>query len=110
VVNSCIDSCRKHVKFQTIELNDGAADIVPIIPDVYNRINGEEVLNLIHALPENTGLVFNLYVMEGYKHDEIGKLLGIPTGTSKWHLSEARKLLKEKIETRFKKDFLKYAI
>ena len=110
VVNSCVDSCRKHVKFQTIELNDGAADIVPIIPEVYNRINGEEVLNLIHELPGNTGLVFNLYVMEGYKHEEIGKLLGISTGTSKWHLSEARKLLKEKIETRFKKDFLKYAI
>ncbi|HEV8270828.1 MAG TPA: sigma-70 family RNA polymerase sigma factor, partial [Chitinophagaceae bacterium] len=35
VVNSCADSCRKHVKFQTIELNDGAADVVPIIPEVY---------------------------------------------------------------------------
>ena len=110
VINSCVDSCRKHVKFQTIELNDGVADIIPIIPEVYNRINGEDVLNLIHELPRNTGLVFNLYVMEGYKHEEIGKLLGISASTSKWHLSEARKLLKEKIETRFKKDFLKYAI
>lgn len=110
VINNCVDNCRKSIKFQTIELNDSAADIIPIIPDVYNRINSDDVLKLINELPKNTGLVFNLYVMEGYKHEEIGKLLGISTGTSKWHLSEARKLLKEKIETRFKKDFLKYAI
>lgn len=110
VINSCVDNCRKHVKFQTMELNDDAADVIQIIPEVYNRISGDDVLNLINELPKNTGLVFNLYVMEGYKHEEIGKLIGISTGTSKWHLSEARKILKEKIETRFKKDFLKYAI
>ena len=110
VINNCVDNCRKHVRFQTMELNDSAADVIQIVPEVYNRINGDEVLSLINELPKNTGLVFNLYVMEGYKHEEIGKLLGISTGTSKWHLSEGRKLLKEKIETRFKKDFLKYAI
>jgi RNA polymerase sigma-70 factor (ECF subfamily) len=110
VINTSVDHCRKKIKFQTAELNDDAADIVPIIPEVYNRINGNEIIALVHELPSNTGLVFNLYVMEGYKHEEIGKLLGISTGTSKWHLSEARKFLKEKIESRYKKEFLKYAI
>ena len=36
--------------------------------------------------------------MEGYNHKEIGELLGMSEGTSKWHLSTARKLLREKLE------------
>jgi DNA-directed RNA polymerase specialized sigma24 family protein len=42
--------------------------------------------------------VFNMYVMEGFTHKEIGNMLGISEGTSKWHLSEGRKVLKERIE------------
>jgi RNA polymerase sigma-70 factor (ECF subfamily) len=37
-------------------------------------------------------------VIEGYTHKEIGTLLGISEGTSKWHLSEARKQLQQKIK------------
>jgi RNA polymerase sigma-70 factor (ECF subfamily) len=55
-------------------------------------------------------MVFNIFVMEGYKHEEIGKILGISGGTSKWHLNEARKLLREKIDKLFKKEFLANAI
>jgi RNA polymerase sigma-70 factor (ECF subfamily) len=38
--------------------------------------------------------VFNLYAVDGFTHREIGTLLGISEGTSRWHLSEARKQLK----------------
>jgi RNA polymerase sigma-70 factor (ECF subfamily) len=37
-------------------------------------------------------------VVEGYKHQEIAMMIGISPGTSKWHLNEARRLLKQKIE------------
>lgn len=57
-----------------------------------------QLLELVHALPDATRSVFNMYVMEGYSHKEIGKALGISEGTSKWHLSEARRMLKQKIE------------
>lgn len=57
-----------------------------------------QLLELVHALPDATRSVFNMYVMEGYSHKEIGKALGISEGTSKWHLSEARRMLKTKIE------------
>lgn len=110
VVNACIDHCRSRVKFQATGLSDTTADLLPIIPDAYNRISGSEIVTLIHELPRNTGLVFNLFVMEGYKHEEIGRILGITTGTSKWHLNEARKLLKQKLETLFKKEYLANAI
>jgi len=49
-------------------------------------------------LPVISGRVFNLYVIDGYNHKEIGELLGMSEGTSKWHLSTARKLLREKLE------------
>jgi RNA polymerase sigma-70 factor (ECF subfamily) len=71
---------------------------VMISPEVYSKISAEETLQLVKELPVNTGLVFNLFVIEGYSHEEIGELLGIAAGTSKWHLNEARRLLKQKLE------------
>jgi RNA polymerase sigma-70 factor (ECF subfamily) len=43
-------------------------------------------------------MVFNLYIIEGYKHHEIAKMLNISEGTSKSNLSDARKILKIKVE------------
>jgi RNA polymerase sigma-70 factor (ECF subfamily) len=57
-----------------------------------------QLLELVEKLPVATRTVFNMYVMEGFSHKEIGKMLGISEGTSKWHLSEGRRVLKEKIE------------
>lgn len=54
----------------------------------------EDLLKLVHTLPDKTQEVFRLYAIEGYTHVEIGKKIGISDGTSKWHLSEARKKLK----------------
>lgn len=54
----------------------------------------EDLLKLVHTLPDKTQEVFRLYAIEGYTHVEIGKRIGISDGTSKWHLSEARKKLK----------------
>ena len=61
---------------------------------VLEGLYAEDILKLIDKLPDATRRVFILYAIEGYKHHEIGKTLGISVGTSKWHLSEARKKLK----------------
>ncbi len=66
--------------------------------DHADRLYYEELLQLVDALPIATRTVFNMYVMEGFPHKEIGKMLNISEGTSKWHLSEGRRVLKEKIE------------
>lgn len=66
--------------------------------DHADRLYYNQLLELVQGLPEATRTVFNMYVMEGYSHKEIGKLLSISEGTSKWHLSEGRRILKEKIE------------
>lgn len=66
--------------------------------DHADRMYYNELLEMVQSLPVATKSVFNMYVMEGLSHKEIGKVLGISEGTSKWHLSEGRRILKDKIE------------
>ncbi len=66
--------------------------------DHADKLYYDQLLKLVQALPDATRAVFNMYVMEGFTHKEIANLLGISEGTSKWHLSEGRKQLKERIE------------
>lgn len=56
------------------------------------------ILKMLKEIPESSAQVFNLYVIDGYNHREIGELLEMSEGTSKWHLSTARKLMREKLE------------
>lgn len=65
--------------------------------DILLKLDAEDLLNLIKQLPAATQLVFNLYTVEGFTHREIGEMLVISEGTSRWHLSEARKQLKQSI-------------
>jgi RNA polymerase sigma-70 factor (ECF subfamily) len=62
------------------------------------RLQYKELLKLVQGLPESTRNVFNMFVIEGFSHKEIAERLKISEGTSKWHVSEGRRLLKEKIE------------
>ncbi|MFM7023184.1 MAG: RNA polymerase sigma factor [Flavobacteriales bacterium] len=55
----------------------------------------ERVNYLLEKLPETTRRVFRLFALEGYSHQEISELMKMSTGTSKWHVSNARHLLKE---------------
>ena len=66
--------------------------------DHADKLYYNELLEMVQTLPGATRAEFNMYVMEGFSHKEIGKNLGISEGTSKWHLSEGRRILKEKIE------------
>jgi RNA polymerase sigma-70 factor (ECF subfamily) len=59
--------------------------------------DAEYLLFLIGQLPVGYRTVFNLYAIEGYKHQEISELLNISEGTSKSQLSKARRMLKEQI-------------
>jgi len=54
----------------------------------------ERLHQAIDALPEHYRIVFVLYVIEGFDHNEIGEMLGIPVGTSKARLSLARSKLR----------------
>lgn len=68
------------------------------VNEAENNFGYSVLLKLIEELPEAHALVFKLYVMEDMSHKEIAAQLNLSEGTSKWHLSIARKLLREKLE------------
>ncbi len=96
IINSCLDfiKAKDNTTIQE-ELDQAAAIDLP--PEVFIKMSATEILQLVRQLPPATQGVFNLYVMEGYTHKEIGELMRISDGTSKWHLSEARKILRKLI-------------
>ena len=67
--------------------------------EAISNISTEELLRIIQTLPEGYKMVFNLYVIEGYKHAEIAEILNISEGTSKSQLARAKSMLKKKLET-----------
>jgi len=95
VVNTCIDHVRKKTPMEMKELTEYQNSNSAIENDVFAKMSNAEIKRLIRQLPENMALVFNLYVYEEYNHNEIAALLNIPAGTSRYYLSEARRLLKE---------------
>jgi RNA polymerase sigma factor (sigma-70 family) len=64
-----------------------------------NSVLYKELISLVKELPPAYRIVFNLHVVEGYSHPEIGKMLGITTGTSKSNLSKARAHLQKALAT-----------
>lgn len=73
--------------------------IEDVVVDVANdEVDLDFLLTIIQELPDRYRLVFNLYVLDDYSHNEIGKMLNISNGTSKSNLARARLILKNKIE------------
>lgn len=63
--------------------------------EAITKSNAQEIYDFISKLPPASQQVFNLYFIDGYKHREIADLLSISEGTSKWHLNNAREMLKQ---------------
>lgn len=69
----------------------------PTRTNVVQDLYFDDLVMLVKTLPPATETVFRMYAIEGYNHPEIADRLGISVGTSKWHLSNARKLLQAKL-------------
>jgi RNA polymerase sigma-70 factor (ECF subfamily) len=92
MIRTAIDFLRKQNKRQVaIEWKEEHDPMIDA--EALERMSAQQILSLLQLLPATTRAVFNLYITEGYNHREIGEILNISEGTSKWHLSEARKYL-----------------
>jgi RNA polymerase sigma-70 factor (ECF subfamily) len=78
-----------------------ATDEVEVYQEYTNNIQTEievdHLQKIIDALPEGYKIVFNMYAIEGYKHQEIAEILKISEGTSKSQLFKARRLLQDQV-------------
>lgn len=80
---------------QTKEQTVGEIPEHSLYTDDNNQLEYKELLQVLQLLPPTTRVVINLFIIEGYAHKEIAALLNISTGTSKWHVAEGKKILKE---------------
>lgn len=99
MVNTIITEHRKNVKYKTtmapvdFAMENGSLEDWEF-DEINEKINSDFLLDKMNELEEPERTVLNLYVIEGYNHKEIAEMLDFPEGTSKWHLSKARKNLK----------------
>ena len=72
-------------------------DEAGIEPHAYAHLTQKEILDLINNLPDGYRLIFNLFVVEGFQHEEIAAMLNIQPGTSRSQLVKARTMLQKQI-------------
>lgn len=104
VVNAAIDKIKEQKKLQmNTDLRE--AENVTAKDEILSKIGYKELLILVEQLSTAYKAVFNMYVIDGFKHEEIAKSLNISVGTSKSNLSKARaalkKLISEQLNTKY---------
>ena len=94
-INTVMQKYRREQYLKIVDENMGdEIELEENIPD----IDLSTLLKYVQELPNKYRLTFNLYVLDGYSHNEISEMLGTSAGTSKSNLARARMILKEKIE------------
>jgi RNA polymerase sigma-70 factor (ECF subfamily) len=100
MVNTILESFRKNAKYRFVDESH-----VPLSEDLKQEpgqeeaeINIKDLEDLNEQLPEKYKLVFKIYFLEDYTHNDIASELGISVGTSKSNLARARQWLKTRIE------------
>jgi RNA polymerase sigma factor (sigma-70 family) len=74
--------------------------------NIISGISYQEIIGMLHKLPPAYRTVFNLHVIEGYKHEEIAKMLNISVGTSKSNLFKAKDALRKILSDFFESDYV----
>jgi RNA polymerase sigma factor (sigma-70 family) len=97
VVNEALMFLRKKYRFNE-HLDITEMPIKAVQVTIEDELSANEILSLLEQLPTGYRTVFNLYVVEGYKHKEIAELLGISINTSKSQLILAKKRMQDLVE------------
>lgn len=93
MINECLMEIRKNQRRHLhVPIDEVDIDTDPV---VLNKMSAEEIISTINELPEGYRTVFNLYVIDGYKHREIADILGISIHTSKSQLIMAKRKLQQ---------------
>jgi RNA polymerase sigma factor (sigma-70 family) len=98
VLNVALQHVRKKSRMNPVVETDSLVNQLHTDENILSELHAETLTKLIQTLPPGYRAVFNLYVVEGYSHQEIGELLGIEEGTSKSQLSKSKAALRAMIE------------
>lgn len=97
MINASIDQYRKELKHQQQDPVE-FAHLAFTQPQAITDLSHDELIRLVQKLSPAYRTVFNLHVIDGYTHEEIGKILSISAGTSKSNLLKARENLRAMLE------------
>jgi RNA polymerase sigma-70 factor (ECF subfamily) len=100
MVNTALEKFRKNNHLFAVE-DMVVYENVQVAEETISSISADDLLKIIQELPPRYRMVFNLYAIEGYSHNEIAKLMNINEGTSKSNLSRARTILQKKVIDEF---------
>lgn len=101
LVNTAINQLKKQKKFK-MEVQMQEAKNVSTQEDALSRISYQELMALVQSLSLAYRTVFNMYVIDGFKHQEIADKLGITVSTSKSNLTRARAKLQNLVTEKIK--------
>ena len=106
LINTAIDHFRKNQKFQAnLSLDDSLYEAADHSASSIDKLSYDELYRIVQQLSPVYRAVFNLYVIDGFKHEEIAKQLKISVGTSKSNFAKAKiniqKMLAERQVTRY---------
>jgi RNA polymerase sigma-70 factor (ECF subfamily) len=99
MINTVIDVHRKNKNRKESEVLSNELEMEPgeAVNEFIAEMEAEELQRMLNELPEMTGRVFNLFAIDGYNHNEIAEMLQMSEGTSRWHVSAARRQLQQSI-------------
>ena len=106
MVNAAVDHFNKYNrKIETNQLEDALN--LPDKAGIIQGISYKEIIDMMQQLPPSYRTVFNLYVVEGYSHEDIAKQLGVTVGTTKSNLFKARRYMREILEKVLEKPYVR---
>ena len=98
-VNTAITHYHKNLKYRYyVDIDEYVSVETGTVGFEEDFYSSEELFKVLNELPAGYRMVFNLYAVEGYKHKEIGEMLGIDTNTSKSQYSRAKAVIRDKLE------------
>ena len=117
--NASIDYYRTNLRWsQFVDLEKSETKMNDA--NVEHKLDYEDLLSIIQRLPPAYRIVFNLYVVDGYSHDEVAEMTGISASTSRSNLHKARMKLQKMLSVpqsviimfflKFKKDTMNRAV
>lgn len=99
MVNTAIDYLRKNNhRFLIAEISDHHFNTADEVESSIDKMTYKEILSIIQRLSPAYRIVFNLYVMDGYRHEDIARQLKISVGASKSNLAKARMNIKKMLQ------------
>jgi RNA polymerase sigma factor (sigma-70 family) len=107
MVNTSIDLLRKEHHHRGLSSLEGASDLTPVDATIISDLSHTELIALVQQLSPAYRAVFNLYVIDGFTHKEISRIMGIAEGTSKSNLLKAREKLRKVLSKLMAIDYAK---